>query len=64
MHIFTRQIGQSLAIGGSISVTVVAIRGAQVRLGIHAAPDVPILREEIVAKYAAKARGSSGTSEL
>ena len=46
MLILTRKEGQTLHIGDEISVTVTQIRGKQVRIGIEAPKDVPILREE------------------
>lgn len=50
MRIFTREPTQSLLIGDCISITVVAIRGMQVRLGVEAPRDVNIQRGEIVDK--------------
>jgi carbon storage regulator len=39
-------------IGSNITITVVKIEGNQVRLGIEAPPDIPILRQELVARQA------------
>ena len=50
MRIFTRQPTQSLLIGDSVCITVVAIRGLQVRLGVQAPRDMNIQRGEIVGK--------------
>jgi carbon storage regulator len=50
MRIFTRQPSQSLLIGASISVTVVEIRGAQVRIGFKAPSDTRIQRQEVIGK--------------
>jgi carbon storage regulator len=50
MRIFTRQPSQSLLIGDRISVTVVEIRGAQVRIGFTAPSDTRIQRQEIIGK--------------
>lgn len=47
MLILSRRPGESLAIGDDIVVTVVAVNGNQVRLGISAPRDVRVLREEI-----------------
>ena len=47
MRIFTRRLNQSVIIGASITVTVVEIRGSQVRIGVSAPPDVHILRGEL-----------------
>ncbi|GIW88512.1 MAG: hypothetical protein KatS3mg108_2836 [Isosphaeraceae bacterium] len=48
MLVLSRKTDQSLLINGSIRVTVLAIRGNQVRLGIEAPPDVRIVRDELV----------------
>jgi carbon storage regulator len=50
MRIFTRQPSQSLLIGDCISVTVVEISGAQVRLGFKAPSDTRIQRLEVIGK--------------
>jgi carbon storage regulator len=47
MLVLSRKIGQRIAIGGGIVITVVTARGSQVRLGIEAPRDVAILREEL-----------------
>jgi len=48
MLILSRRVGEKLTIGDDIVVTVVAIGGNQVRLGIDAPRTVRVLREEIV----------------
>jgi carbon storage regulator len=50
MLILTRRPTQSLTIGGNITVTVLEIRGSQVRIGVDAPPDIDIRRDEIVGK--------------
>ncbi len=47
MLILTRQIGESIMIGDDVIITVLGIRGEQVRIGIDAPRDVPVHREEI-----------------
>jgi carbon storage regulator len=47
MLILTRKAGEVLLIGSDITVTVLEVRGKQVRLGIRAPQEVPVLREEI-----------------
>ena len=47
MLVLSRRQSESIRIGNNITVTVLAVRGNQVRLGIHAPEDVSIHREEI-----------------
>ena len=47
MLVLSRQSGQTIVIGDDIEVTVVAIRGGNVRLGIEAPRQVPVNRREI-----------------
>jgi carbon storage regulator len=47
MLILTRRIGEAVMIGAEVSVKVLSINGAQVRLGVNAPRDVPVHREEI-----------------
>lgn len=47
MLILTRKLGEGLFIGDDIRITVVEVRGKQIRLGIEAPPQVVVLREEI-----------------
>jgi carbon storage regulator len=45
--ILTRRVGETLKIGEDVTVTVMAVKSGQVRLGIGAPKDVPVYREEI-----------------
>lgn len=47
MLILTRRIGESVRIGDDVSVTIMGINGAQVRVGIAAPRDVAVHREEV-----------------
>ena len=47
MLILTRRVGETLIIGDEVSVTVLGVRGSQVRLGVNAPKDVSVHREEI-----------------
>lgn len=47
MLILTRKAGETIVIGEHVAVTVLGVKGGQVRLGIAAPKDVPVHREEI-----------------
>lgn len=47
MLILTRRIGEVLRVGDDVSITVLGIKGNQVRIGIDAPKDVSVHREEI-----------------
>ena len=47
MLILTRRVGESLMIGDTVTVTVLAVKGTQVRVGVEAPKDVAVHREEI-----------------
>jgi carbon storage regulator len=47
MLILTRKVGETLMVGEDVTVTVMAVNGNQVRIGIKAPRDVAVHREEI-----------------
>lgn len=47
MLILTRKIGESLLIGDEVEITVLSVRGSQVKLGVNAPKDIAVHREEI-----------------
>lgn len=47
MLILTRRIGEKLVIGDDVTVTVLAVKGNQIRLGINAPKETSVHREEI-----------------
>jgi carbon storage regulator len=47
MLILTRRVGETLMIGDEITVTVLGVKGNQVRVGVNAPKDVSVHREEI-----------------
>lgn len=47
MLILTRRAGETVMIGSDISITVLGVKGNQVRIGINAPRDVAVHREEI-----------------
>ncbi|MXZ81551.1 MAG: carbon storage regulator CsrA [Gammaproteobacteria bacterium] len=65
MLILTRRIGESVYIGDDIRLTILGVRGTQVRIGINAPKDVPVHREEIYhrIKYESGGNENSENSE-
>jgi carbon storage regulator len=55
MLVLSRRIGQRIVIDDRITVTVVEIRGGQIRLGIEAPREVPVRRSELLAEKEAVA---------
>lgn len=53
MLVLTRRINEEIIINGNIRVTVVAVKGERVRIGIDAPPDVSVDREEVHARRSA-----------
>ncbi|QLB21481.1 carbon storage regulator [Vespertiliibacter pulmonis] len=47
MLILTRKIGESLLIGDDVEITVLSVRGSQVKLGVKAPKEISVHREEI-----------------
>ncbi len=47
MLILTRRVGETLMVGDEVTVTVLGVKGNQVRIGVNAPKDVSVHREEI-----------------
>ncbi len=47
MLILTRRVGETLMVGDEVTITVLGVKGNQVRIGINAPKDIPVHREEI-----------------
>ncbi len=47
MLILTRRAGETVMIGNDVTITVLGVKGNQVRIGINAPKDIPVHREEI-----------------
>lgn len=57
MLILTRRLGESLNIGEDVQVTVLEVKGHQVRLGVNAPKKIPVHREEIYERIKREQKG-------
>lgn len=57
MLILTRRVGETLMIGDEVSVTVLGVKGNQVRIGINAPKDIAVHRQEIYERIQREAEG-------
>jgi carbon storage regulator len=62
MLILTRKIGETLMIGDEVTVTVLAVKGNQVRIGVNAPKEVAVHREEIYERIKAEEHQRDGTN--
>ena len=61
MLVLTRRLNQSIKIGDDIEITVIEVRGDQVRLGVSAPRDVAVHRKEIYLQIQQENRAASLT---
>jgi carbon storage regulator len=59
MLILTRRVGETLMIGDEVTVTVLGVKGNQVRIGVNAPKDVSVHREEIYRRIEDEKRGKT-----
>lgn len=63
MLILTRRVGETLIIGDDVVITVLGIKGNQVRIGINAPKDVSVHREEIYQRIQQEKNATPGAED-
>lgn len=63
MLILTRRIGETLMVGDEVTVTVLGVKGNQVRIGVTAPKDVSVHRQEVYDKIQKESSVSSDTTD-
>jgi len=58
MLILTRSVGETLMIGDEVTVTVLGVKGNQVRIGVNAPKEVSVHREEIYQRIQSEKSGT------
>ena len=60
MLILTRRIGETLMIGQDVEVTVLGVKGNQVRVGVNAPKQIAVHREEVYSRIAQEVQKTRG----
>lgn len=64
MLILTRRVGETLMIGDEVTVTVLGVKGNQVRIGVNAPRDISVHREEIYERIKREQAGTPGQTTV
>ena len=62
MLILTRRVGETVVIGNNVDVTVLGVKGNQVRLGVKAPKEIAVHREEIYQRICREQNGNGGAN--
>ena len=64
MLILTRRVGETVMIGDDVTITVLGVKGNQVRVGFNAPKSVAVHREEIYERIKREQQGDSNVVEM